>query len=91
MKVLLSAFACSPGRGSEPGVGWGWATSLADIGHEVTVLTSSRFREPILAANPPGIEFHFIDNPEPSFGRFSPSWGMYESYLRWQERGIEAG
>ena len=93
MKVLLSAFACSPGRGSEPGVGWGWATSLADIGHEVTVLTSLRFREPILAANPPGIEFHFIDNPEPSFGRFSPSWGMYESYLRWQDvalRQVEA-
>jgi glycosyltransferase involved in cell wall biosynthesis len=85
MKVLLSAFACSPDRGSEPAVGWGWATSLADIGHEVTVLTSSRFREPILAANPPGIEFHFIDNPEPSFGRFSPSWGIYESYLRWQD------
>ena len=25
MKVLLSAYACEPGKGSEPGVGWRWA------------------------------------------------------------------
>jgi glycosyltransferase involved in cell wall biosynthesis len=94
MKVLLSAFACSPGRGSEPGIGWGWATSLADLGHEVTVLTSSRFREPILAVNLPGIEFRFIDDQEPPLlGRFSSPLGMYKGYLRWQDaalRQIEA-
>jgi glycosyltransferase involved in cell wall biosynthesis len=88
MKVLLSAFACSPGRGGELGVGWGWATSLADVGHEVTVLTSPRFREPILAANPPGIEFCFIDEPKPSLDRFSPRLGVYERYLRWQDAAL---
>lgn len=40
MKVLLSAHACQPGQGSEPGVGWNWAITLAAMGHEVTVLTT---------------------------------------------------
>lgn len=39
MRVLLSAYACEPGRGSEPGVGWSWATELARLGHQVTVIT----------------------------------------------------
>ena len=30
MKVFLSAYACEPGKGSEPGVGWSWAQGLAD-------------------------------------------------------------
>ena len=52
MKVLLSAFQCTPDRGSEPGNGWHWATALADYGHDVTVLTTSFEREVILAAGP---------------------------------------
>lgn len=38
MRILLSAYACEPNRGSEPGVGWGWATELAKH-HEVWVIT----------------------------------------------------
>ena len=41
-RILLSAYACEPGRGSEPGVGWGWANELAREGHRVTVLTRGR-------------------------------------------------
>jgi glycosyltransferase involved in cell wall biosynthesis len=44
--VLLSAFACSPLWGSEPGVGWHWATQLAER-HDVIVLTHGYFREHI--------------------------------------------
>jgi len=29
MKILLSAFECEPGKGSEAGVGWGIAWALA--------------------------------------------------------------
>lgn len=47
MRVLLSAFSCYPGRGSEPGVGWGIVQVVARE-HEVWVLT--------YAANRPGIE-----------------------------------
>jgi glycosyltransferase involved in cell wall biosynthesis len=38
MKVLLSAYACEPGRGTEPGVGWNTAWEIAKY-HEVWVLT----------------------------------------------------
>lgn len=37
--ILLSAYACEPNRGSEPGVGWNWAVELAALGHDVWVLT----------------------------------------------------
>ena len=29
LKILLSAYACEPNKGSEPGVGWRWAMGLA--------------------------------------------------------------
>ncbi|MEL6615872.1 MAG: glycosyltransferase family 4 protein, partial [Bacteroidota bacterium] len=44
--VLVVAFACSPGRGSEPGQGWQLASRLA-AHHDVTVLTYSGFRDKI--------------------------------------------
>lgn len=43
----MSAYACEPGKGSEPEVGWQWALQMARY-HDVTVLTR--------ANNRPGIE-----------------------------------
>lgn len=40
MKILISAYACEPGRGSEEGKGWNFPLSVAKLGHEVWVLTS---------------------------------------------------
>ena len=62
-RILLSAFAMSPCRGSEPAVGWNVAMRLAAV-HDVTVLTSTEgegegYREETLRhleANPvPGL------------------------------------
>lgn len=39
MKVLLSAFECSPNTGSEFGRGWAWASGLAAQGYEIWVIT----------------------------------------------------
>jgi glycosyltransferase involved in cell wall biosynthesis len=39
LKVLLSAYACEPGKGSEPGIGWHWAVEIARRGHEVHIVT----------------------------------------------------
>lgn len=50
MRLLLSAYACEPGRGSEPGIGWNWALELAGLGHQVWVLTRANNRESIEAA-----------------------------------------
>src|SRR5262249_21104519 len=38
LKILISAYACEPGKGSEPEVGWQWALQMARY-HDVTVLT----------------------------------------------------
>jgi glycosyltransferase involved in cell wall biosynthesis len=48
MKVLLSAYACEPDKGSEPGVGWNWACGLAER-VELTVLTRVSNRDAIEA------------------------------------------
>ena len=41
-RVLILAFACGPGRGSEPGQGWELASRMA-AHHDVTVLTYAGF------------------------------------------------
>src|SRR5262249_51653947 len=47
MKILMSAFSCGPGQGSEPGVGWNTALEAARLGHEVVVLTQTEFQQDI--------------------------------------------
>jgi glycosyltransferase involved in cell wall biosynthesis len=49
LKVLMSAYACEPGKGSEPEVGWQWALQMARF-HDVTVLTRMNNRVSIDAA-----------------------------------------
>jgi glycosyltransferase involved in cell wall biosynthesis len=89
MKILLSAFQCTPGRGSEPGNGWHWATALADYGHDVTVLTTSFERDVILAAGVQGIDFRFIDVPGSSLFRVWPRAAVYKVYRQWQEAALQ--
>ena len=55
MKILLSAYACEPNKGSEPGVGWSWAVEYAK-NHEVWVLTRDN--------NEPTISTYFKEHPE---------------------------
>jgi glycosyltransferase involved in cell wall biosynthesis len=68
LRILLSAYACEPHLGSEPGIGWHWATRLARAGHEVRVLTRANNRESIeraLAAEPVGnLDFTYYDLPQ---------------------------
>lgn len=47
MKILLTAFACDPTRGSDAGVGWRWAEMLAAQGHEIWVLTRTSYKDHI--------------------------------------------
>jgi glycosyltransferase involved in cell wall biosynthesis len=63
-KILLSAFACEPGKGSEQGNGWNWATGLVGRGYEVHCLTRSVNRKSI--ETHPAIEnlhFHYVEMP----------------------------
>jgi glycosyltransferase involved in cell wall biosynthesis len=50
MKLLISAYACAPNRGSEHGSGWNWVVEVSRLGHEVCVLVSSAHRDAIAEA-----------------------------------------
>lgn len=54
LRLLVSAYACNPYKGSEEGVGWGWVTTLARH-HDLWVLTAAFHRADIeraVAADP---------------------------------------
>ena len=48
-RILLSAYACEPVKGSEPGVGWNWVRQLSQFA-ELWVLTRANNRASIEAA-----------------------------------------
>jgi len=81
MKILLSAYACEPNKGSEPGVGWNWALALVRRGHEVWVITRANNRisiEQALASlgEPYISKLHFLYYD-------TPNW-----ILRWKKSGL---
>ena len=94
MRILLSAYACEPAKGSEPGVGWNWALALVRRGHEVWVLTRSNNRASIEEAQaglgePCASRLHFLYHDLP---RWAAWWkrggrGVHLYYALWQ-RGI---
>lgn len=45
-RILISAYGCEPGKGSEPGVGWHWVMEMAK-NNELWVITRSNNREAI--------------------------------------------
>ena len=67
LKIFISAYACEPQKGSEPGIGWNVVNELAKY-HEVHVLTRSNNREAIEAAligrNEAVPVFHYYDLPK---------------------------
>ena len=89
MKILLSAYSCGPGRGSEPGVGWNAALALADL-CEVHVLTTHEFKADIerLVADgalPPSLHFHFYDIPGGAWWwKHGKGRGIQLHYALWQ-------
>jgi glycosyltransferase involved in cell wall biosynthesis len=66
LKLLVSAYACEPGQGSEPGLGWKMPREMAQR-HDVWVITRSNNRHAIeleLAQRPvSNLHFHYFDLP----------------------------
>ena len=66
MNILISAYACRPGEGSEPGVGWNLVRELAQY-HCIWVLTRQNNRPAIeaeLTTQPlPGLQFIYCEPP----------------------------
>jgi glycosyltransferase involved in cell wall biosynthesis len=86
-RVLLSAYACEPGQGSEPGIGWNWTRQISGfaavwvITRESNRAAIERFieREPL-----PDVHFSYFDLP-----RWARFWktrgrGFQLYYYLWQ-------
>lgn len=89
MKILMSAYSCEPGMGSERGVGWNMAIEAAKY-HQVWVLTrpdeSKQAIEAELERQPiPNLNFVYFTLP---FWQDSLRWGqsgaMQFHYYLWQ-------
>jgi glycosyltransferase involved in cell wall biosynthesis len=79
MKVLISAYSCEPGKGSERGVGWNVASEVAKH-HEVWVLTRPDESRQAIEA-----ELEQYPNPNLHFVYFTlPFW---QDSLRWGQSG----
>lgn len=87
MKLLVSAYACEPAKGSEPAVGWNWVQALVRRGYHVHVITRSNNRvaiESVEQSQFPNLTFHYYDLPG-----WARTWkrlpaGIYFYYLLWQ-------
>jgi glycosyltransferase involved in cell wall biosynthesis len=66
MRVLVSAYACNPTAGSEPGAGWAWACAAAQR-HDVWVLTrqnnSEAINDALRISGIPSLHPVYIDLP----------------------------
>lgn len=90
MKILINAYACSPGMGSEPGMAWNWVSNLAKS-CELHIITEGEFREKIETVVPTleqGGNMHFYYNPVSEKIRKmcwnQGDWRFYKYYREWQ-------
>ena len=91
LKVLLCCYACDPGYGSEPGMGWNFAKNIARY-HDVHVLVEEKFRlrlEEHCNTYPHEVEnitFHFIKRRR--FKTLRKIWppSYYWFYREWHRK-----
>lgn len=95
MKILLSAYACEPDKGSEPGLGWSWALELASLGNEVWVVTRANNRKALESVKleehvSRKLRFVYVDLPYNLRRLKRLRGGIYPYYLLWQWKALEA-
>lgn len=87
LRVLVSAYACEPNKGSEPGVGWSMVNALANS-FDVVVVTRSNNRTAIenALAGPTNANVKFIYADLPVWLRFWKRNGRWirTYYYLWQ-------
>jgi len=87
LKVLMSAYACEPSKGSEPGVGWNMAWEMAKY-HHVWVLTRANNKSVIERelTNNPALRLHFIYYDLPKWAMLWKRGGLGVQfyYIFWQ-------
>lgn len=95
LKILINSYACSPGMGSEPGMGWNWCVNLAKY-CTLHIITEGEFRdkiEAVMADLPQASNMHFYYNPVSDRVRSmcwnQGDWRFYGHYRIWQEKTAE--
>ena len=93
MKILVNCFACSPYRGSEPGMGWNFVSNLCRL-HELHIITEYESQ--------PDLERYFDEHPQtmenlhvyyvgkPSHETLRKIWppSYYWFYRKWQKKAL---
>ncbi len=95
LKLIISAYACSPNMGSELGIGWNWCVQLA-LHCELHIITESEYQERIEAAlstleQGGRMHFHFLPVTE-KVRRMcwnQGDWRFYIYYKKWQQRAAD--
>ena len=94
LKILVNAYAISPDRGSEPGMGWNWCVRLANE-YKLFIITEGEFREEIervLTTLPQAENMRFYYLPVSDRIRRmcwnQGDWRFYLHYRRWQKRAL---
>ena len=96
LRILVSAYACSPYQGSEPGVGWGFVHELARHHQLEVIVEDVKFRTEIerwQKENPSDpaaqIRFHYIEKKRNKWLRkiWPPSYYYY--YRNWQKKALK--
>ena len=87
-KIMVSAYACEPGYGTEIGVGWHWALEMSKY-FEIWVLTRESNKENIeewISKNNQGRDIHFVYYDMPKKLRFWKKGlrGVRTYYCLWQ-------
>jgi glycosyltransferase involved in cell wall biosynthesis len=85
LRILVSAYACEPDRGSDPGVGWNQVVQIARF-NEVWVITRKNNKASIELGNGAPANVHWIYFDLPFFLRFwkKGQRGVHLYYYIWQ-------
>lgn len=94
MKVLINAYACSPKRGSEPGIGWNWSVEIAKY-CQVIVITEGVYRQEIeeglaTLSYKDNIKFVYNNVSEKvrTMCKNQGDWRFYWYYRKWQRKTL---
>lgn len=94
MKVLINCYACSPYRGSEPGMGWNFVKHLSKQ-HELHILTESKFKvdlDKYFKEHPSESKhFHFYFIEKERHKKLRKIWppSYYWFYKQWQKKALK--
>ncbi len=87
LKLLITAYACEPRLGSEPGVGWNWVNQIAQF-HDVWVVTRANNRPSIVgnSSDYTNKALHWAYFDLPRWARFwkKGARGSHLYYYLWQ-------